>query len=84
MLQSPYVVIKLISQINFVNSARPGDVLEVGVKGVKLGRSSITLKCEVTHHTIIKIEQIVFVDPDPSGLPASHGKKMADLVEEDG
>lgn len=87
MLQSPYVVTKLMSEINFVSSARAGDVLEMGMKVVKLGRSSITLKCEVrnimTHHTIIKIDQIVFVNLDSSGLPTPHGKTMANFEEDE-
>ncbi|MDF1852866.1 MAG: hotdog domain-containing protein [Verrucomicrobiales bacterium] len=87
MLQSPYVVTKLMSEINFVSSARAGDVLEMGMKIAKLGRSSITLKCEVrnimTRHTIVKIDKIVFVNLDSSGLPSPHGKKLADFSEED-
>lgn len=88
MLQSPYVVTKLMSEINFVSSARAGDVLEMGMKVIKTGRSSITLKCEVrnimTHHTIIKIEEIVFVNLDSSGLPAPHGKTLEMIVEQAG
>ncbi|MEM1294349.1 MAG: hotdog domain-containing protein [Verrucomicrobiota bacterium] len=87
MLQSPYVVTKLMSEINFVSSARAGDVLEMGMKVVKTGRSSITLKCEVrnimTHHTIIKIEEIVFVNLDSSGLPTPHGKTLETIIEPD-
>lgn len=87
MLQSPYVVTKLMSEINFVSSARAGDVLEMGMKIAKVGRSSITLKCEVrnimTHHTIIKIEKIVFVNLDSSGLPTPHGKKISDFDDAD-
>lgn len=83
MLESPYVVTKLMSEINFISSARAGDVLEMGMKIKKLGRSSITLKCEVrnimTHHTIVKIEEIVFVNLDSSGFPATHGKRLEDL-----
>ncbi|MDF1656755.1 MAG: hotdog domain-containing protein [Verrucomicrobiales bacterium] len=83
MLESPYVVTKLMSEINFISSARAGDILEMGMKVKKLGRSSITLKCEVrnimTHHTIIKIEEIVFVNLDSSGFPLAHGKRLEDL-----
>ncbi|MEM7601645.1 MAG: hotdog domain-containing protein [Verrucomicrobiota bacterium] len=83
MLQSPYVVTKLMSEINFISSARAGDVLEMGMKVKKLGRSSITLKCEVrnimTHHTIVKIEEIVFVNLDSSGFPCAHGVSLEDV-----
>ncbi len=80
LLKSPYVVTKLISEINFVSSARSGDILEMGMEVAKFGRSSVTLKCQVrnimTHHTIIKIDKIVFVNLDSSGLPAPHGVKI--------
>ena len=83
MLQSPYVVTKLMSEINFISSARAGDILEMGMKVVKVGRSSITLKCYVrnimTHHTIVKIDEIVFVNLDSSGFPSAHGKRIEDL-----
>ena len=83
MLQSPYVVTKLMSEINFISSARAGDILEMGMKVVKVGRSSITLKCDVrnimTHHTIVKIDEIVFVNLDSSGFPSAHGKRIEDL-----
>lgn len=84
-LKSPYVVTKMMSEINFVSSARSGDVLEMGMAVVKAGRTSITLKCDVrnimTHHTILKIEKIVFVNLDSSGLPAPHGMQLEELVE---
>ena len=83
MLQSPYVVTKLMSEINFISSARAGDIMEMGMKVVKVGRSSITLKCDVrnimTHHTIVKIDEIVFVNLDSSGFPSAHGKRIEDL-----
>lgn len=83
MLQSPYVVTKLMSEINFISSARAGDILEMGMKVVKVGRSSITLKCDVrnimTHHTIVRIDEIVFVNLDSSGFPSAHGKRIEDL-----
>lgn len=88
MLKSPYVVTKMMSEINFISSARSGDILEMGMAVVKAGRTSITLKADVrnimTHHTILKIEKIVFVNLDSSGLPAPHGMKLDDLVECDG
>ncbi len=85
MLKNPYVVTKFMSEINFVSSARSGDIIEMGMKVMEVGRTSITLKCEVrnimTHHTILSIEQIVFVNLDSSGLPSAHGKKLGDLFD---
>lgn len=77
LLKSPYVVTKFMSEINFVSSARSGDIIEMGMEVVKLGRTSVTLRCQVrnimTHHTLLEIEKIVFVNLDSSGLPAPHG-----------
>ena len=85
MLNSPYIVTKFMSEINFRSSARTGDIIEMGMKPVKLGRTSVTLACDVrnvmTHHSILSIEQIVLVNLDSSGLPTPHGKKMEDLQE---
>jgi len=42
-----HLVTKFMSEINFVNSARQGDILEMGVAITACGRSSITLRAEV-------------------------------------
>ncbi len=80
LLKSPYVVTKFMSEINFVSSARSGDIIELGMEVVKFGRSSLTLRCEVrnimTHAVLLVIEEIVFVNLDSSGLPAPHGLKQ--------
>ncbi len=76
LLKSSYIVTKLMSEINFRSSARTGDIIEIGMQTVKLGRSSITLACDVrnvmTHHSIISVEQIVLVNLDASGMPSAH------------
>lgn len=86
-LHTPYMVTKFMSEINFRSSARNGDIIEMGMKVTKVGRTSITLACDVrnvmTHHSILSIEQIVMVSLDASGLPAPHGKRM-EHVEEHG
>lgn len=77
LLNSPYVVTKFMSEINFVSSARSGDIIEMGMEVVKFGHTSVTLRCQVrnimTHHTVLEIEKIVFVNLDSAGLPAPHG-----------
>ena len=77
-LENPRVVTKFISEINFVSSAKMGDVLEMGMEVVKFGRSSITFRCVVrnkfTHTTIITIERLVFVNVDENGRPEPHNK----------
>ena len=85
LLKSPYVVTKFMSEINFVSSARSGDIIEMGMEVLKFGRSSVTLKCKVrnimTHHTVLDIDRIIFVNLDSSGLPAPHGIKELPEVE---
>jgi acyl-CoA hydrolase len=76
-LNSKRIVTKYMSEINFVSSARNGDIIEIGFEVVKFGRTSITIKCAVrnkmTKHEIIRIEKIVFVHIDESGHPYPHG-----------
>ncbi|MDD0845199.1 acyl-CoA thioesterase [Pseudomonas sp. Gutcm_11s] len=77
-LESQSVVTKLISEINFVSSARQGDIIELGLTATEFGRSSITLRCEVrnkiTRKSILTIDRLVFVNLGADGLPAPHGK----------
>jgi acyl-CoA hydrolase len=40
-------VTKYISEINFVSSAKQGDIIEIGIEAVEFGRTSLTLRCEV-------------------------------------
>lgn len=71
------IVTKFMSEINFVSSARIGDIIEIGMETTKFGKSSITLRCEVRNKdnkdTIISIDKIVFVHLDEEGRPAPHG-----------
>ena len=46
-LENKHVVTKYISEINFMASAREGDVVEIGMDVVKFGKSSLVLRCEV-------------------------------------
>ena len=70
------IVTKYMSEINFVNSAKLGEVIEIGMETVKFGRTSITVRCEVrnkfTKETIITIDTIVFVHVDQFGQPIPH------------
>ena len=76
---SPNIVTKIMSEIDFVSSAKTGDVIEIGCDLVSVGTTSITLSCEVrnkdTKQTIIKVDKIVFVLLDENGLPKPHNKK---------
>jgi acyl-CoA hydrolase len=46
-LENTKVVTKFISEINFVSSAKQGDIIEIGIEAIHFGSSSITLRCDV-------------------------------------
>lgn len=70
------IATKFMSEIDFVSSAKLGDIIEIGMETVNFGTSSITVKCEVrqkfTKETIIRIDKIVFVHLDDNGRPTPH------------
>ncbi|REC78621.1 acyl-CoA thioesterase [Chryseobacterium elymi] len=85
-LENTKVVTKFISEINFVSSAKQGDIIEIGIEATHFGSSSVTLKCDVrnkmTHQTIITVEKIVMVNLDSEGNPAPHGKTQIEFVKD--
>ena len=70
------IVTKYMSEINFVNSAQLGEVVEIGMETVTFGRTSVTVRCIVRNKfnkdVIISIDKIVFVHVDQHGRPAPH------------
>jgi acyl-CoA hydrolase len=82
-LGSKNVVTKYMSEINFVNSARQGDVIEIGLGFLDIGVTSISFTCEVrnlfTKQTIIRIDKIVFVHVDNDGNSAPHHQTIETL-----
>ena len=85
-LETPRCVTKYISEINFVSSAKQGDIIEIGIEAIAFGKTSITLRCDVrnkmTRQTIITIDKIVFVGLDDNGKPTEHGKTKIEFVED--
>ena len=83
-LENQRSVTKYMSEINFVSSAKQGDIIEIGIEAVKFGHTSVTLRCEVrnkmTHQTIITVDEIVFVSLDENGKPKKHGKTKIEYV----
>lgn len=77
-LSNSKIVTKFISEINFVSSARAGDIIELGIQATHFGNTSITLTCEVrnkiTRKSILTIDKLVFVNLNEEGNPAPHGK----------
>ncbi|WP_237058023.1 acyl-CoA thioesterase [Microbulbifer sediminum] len=75
---TPMVVTKLMSEINFVSSASCGDVVEFGFEVVAIGRTSLTIHCEVRRkqdrELILQVDRIVFVALDAEGRPTPHRK----------
>lgn len=76
-LGNPRAVTKFMSEIDFVSSARQGDLVELGIRAVSFGRTSLTMRAEVrnmvTRERILAIEKIVFVSLDAAGRPHAHG-----------
>ncbi|MDC8103714.1 MULTISPECIES: acyl-CoA thioesterase [Chryseobacterium] len=85
-LENTKVVTKFISEINFVSSAKQGDIVEIGIEVTAFGSSSITLRCEVrnkmTHQTIITVDKIVMVNLGEDGNPLPHGKTQVEFVKD--
>lgn len=83
-LDTNKVVTKYISEINFVSSAKQGDVIEIGLEFTAVGITSITFSCMVRNvfskKTIISIEKIVFVKIDEEEQPLPHGKTLENLL----
>ena len=83
-LENSRAVTKYISEINFVSSAKQGDIIEIGIEAVEFGRTSLSLRCEVrnkmTHQIIITIDKLVFVGLDENGNPKPHGKTKIEYV----
>lgn len=74
-----HLVTKFISEIDFVSSARQGDIIEVGMDVLSFGTSSVVLRAvvrnKITKTVIIAIDRMVFVNLDDNGKPLPHGRK---------
>lgn len=85
-LDNKRITTKYISEINFMSSAKQGDIIELGMEVVKFGKSSITLKCEarnkMTKETILKVDNIVMVNLGVDGKPKAHGKNQIESFEQ--
>jgi acyl-CoA hydrolase len=85
-LNNQKVVTKLISEINFLSSARQGDIIELGITATAFGRTSITLTCEVrnkiTRKSILTVDRLVFVSLGEDGHPVPHGKTEITYIKD--
>lgn len=91
-LDNNFIVTKFMSEINFISSAKQGEIIELGIEAIHFGTTSLTMKCEVrnmiTRQKIITIDKIVMVNLGDNNLPAPHGKVkiqyLKDRFNEDG
>ncbi len=85
-LENTKVVTKFMSEINFMSSAKQGDVVEIGIEVLKFGKSSLTLKSEVrnmmTREPILTVENITLVNLNEEGKPTPHGKTRIEYVKD--
>lgn len=85
-LKTQKVVTKYISEIDFVSSAKQGDIIEIGLEFLSIGRTSITFRCAVRNiiskKIIIKIDKIVFVKVDDQERPAPHHLTKEDILKD--
>ncbi len=85
-LENKKVVTKYMSEINFMSTAHQGDIVEIGIKVVKFGKTSIVLKCEarnkMNRETILTVDNIIMVNLDPNGKPLPHGKTKIEYVKD--
>ena len=66
-----------ISSINFVSTARLGDIVEVNTKHVRTGKTSVTFSAEVTTvqgELIAQFDSITFVAVDKNHNPTIIGE----------
>ena len=85
-LENLRVVTKYMSEINFMSTAKEGDIIEIGIEVIKFGVTSISLNCEVrnkmTHESIVTVDNIIMVNLDENGNSKAHGKTKIEYVKD--
>lgn len=85
-LENHKVVTKFMSEINFIQAPKQGDIIEIGIEPVSFGKTSLTLRCEVrnleTRAEIISISTIVMVNVGDDGKPKPHGKIQKEFIKD--
>lgn len=76
-LHSKSLVTKAMSSINFKAPAKMGDIVEICCSVVRIGTTSITVRCsmrnKVSQEEIIFVDEITFVNLGEDGRPSPHG-----------
>lgn len=85
-LGTSHVATKYISEINFISPAYQGDIIEIGAEVIALGKTSVTLRCEVrikdTDTFILKIDKFVMVHLDMNGRPKPHNITFENIKQD--
>ena len=72
-LETGLIVTKYISEIDFKFPVKQGDVVEIGMQTLDIGKTSCTLSCEIrslhADKVVLTIDKIVYVRVNKYGLP---------------
>lgn len=83
LLDTNRIAMVKMSEVVFKSSANIGDILVSGVEIVRVGKTSITVKCELrnktTNQVIIQVDEIVIVALDYNKRPTVHKLAENDL-----
>ena len=76
-MNTSLIVTKCMSEIDFKFPVILGDVIEIGMQTLDIGKTSCTLACEVrslhADKIVLSIDKIVYVRVNKYGLPKGHG-----------
>ena len=76
-LDTGLIVTKFISEIDFKYPVLEGDVVEIGMQTIEIGKSSCTLSCKVrslqANRVVCSIDKMVYIRVNKYGLPKPHG-----------
>jgi acyl-CoA hydrolase len=85
-LENKKIATKYMSEINFISSAKQGDIVELGIQVEKFGNTSITLSCiarnKMSRKNILTIDNITMVNLGEDGRPKAHGKTKVEFVKD--
>ena len=70
------IVTKKMSEVVFINPANLGDILSIGAEVASVGKTSLTVRCEIKNKTtgkvIVEVDEVVFVALDENNKPMPH------------
>ncbi len=76
LLDSNRIATVKMSEVIFKSAANIGDILISGVELVRIGKTSITVKCELrnktTNNVIVQVDEVVIVALDYNKKPTMH------------